>query len=208
MGQLLTRKPRLQLVTDDTGAFATGRAEPPPGDALETGERESFVEARKALPPEPAPVPRDAPRPAANDTPPAPPARPSSKDERPRAAYVGRVPFGSREERMLRSFARLVALNALVFAGVSGTLLYRAWAESLPLLAALGGVAGIIALSHLRAAAAFRRVVVTDDRDAAHLAHGFSLLRGVFVWKGVTLFLLLALACFTLSIVVSFLALL
>jgi hypothetical protein len=131
---------------------------------------------------------------------PGPPMRPS---ERVRAETPAEV------ARMARRLAVVLIANAALYAGVaaSGALRYHRDRTAIPevvLAVVAAGLAlwGALAGHHLWRAGA-------GGPEAGHeLAGAFSQLRSIFVLKGTGLFLVLALACFAFSALVSLAALL
>lgn len=121
----------------------------------------------------------------------------------------GRIPFGSREAKMIRSLARTVALTGLFSIAIGAIVVAQLTLGHGNVPSVVAGVlVGAIGLWSLLAGFHFHRVGRTQREDAAQLVAAFGNLRSIFLLKAIGLFLALALSCFAFSIVASLLALL
>lgn len=121
----------------------------------------------------------------------------------------GKIPFGSREAKMIRSLARTVALTGLSSIAIGSIVIAQLTLGHGNVPSVVAGVlVGAIGLWSLLAGFHFYRVGRTQREDAAQLVAAFANLRSIFLLKAIGLFLALALSCFAFSIVASLLALL
>ena len=125
----------------------------------------------------------------------------------PKEARVTRIPLAPDEARTLGGLVAATFLHGLVFAALGSIAVWR-WSQSSGAVfeAVAGVVAAAFGLWSFLAAFHLRRVVVRDDDDAGHLSAAFGNLRSLFILKGIGLFRMLAVSCFTFSVAAMLLA--